>query len=330
MTSRLILLGASLASVSLLAQSGSQPDWAKVEEETMRHFQALLRLDTSNPPGNEQPGRRLPEAGVRQGRHSGADVRARSEAPERRRAAEGQREEAAAADHRPHRRRTVDPAKWKFPPFSATRDGGYVYGRGTVDDKDNLTAALMTMLMLKRLNVPLDRDVIFLAEAGEEGSTGVGIELHGERALSRDRRGVLPGRRRRRDAHRRRGEVRVGADARKDSARHRVDGARHFRTRIGSAEVERDRASRGRGRRRSATWQPDIRFNETTAHLLPPARRRSRRRETPKRYRDVLVDRIRRCRRRPTTGSSRTSRATRRCFGRRCRRTSSAAAIAST
>src|SRR5204863_1032904 len=63
---------------------------------------------------------------------------------------------------------TVDPAKWTFPPFSATRDGGYVYGRGAVDDKDNLTAALMTMILLKRGNVPLDRDVIFVAEAGEE------------------------------------------------------------------------------------------------------------------------------------------------------------------
>ena len=70
---------------------------------------------------------------------------------------------------------TIDEAKWKIPPFSATRDGGYVYGRGTVDDKDNLTAALMTMLLLKRLNVPLDRDVIFLSEAGEEGSSAIGI-----------------------------------------------------------------------------------------------------------------------------------------------------------
>src|SRR5262249_27249769 len=61
------------------------------------------------------------------------------------------------------------------PPFSATRDGGYVYGRGAVDDKDNLTAALMTMLLLKRGKVPLDRDVIFVSEAGEEGSTSVGI-----------------------------------------------------------------------------------------------------------------------------------------------------------
>ena len=70
---------------------------------------------------------------------------------------------------------TIDEAKWKFPAFSATRDGGYVYGRGTVDDKDNLSAALMTVLLLKRLNVPLDRDVIFVSESGEEGSSGIGI-----------------------------------------------------------------------------------------------------------------------------------------------------------
>ena len=41
---------------------------------------------------------------------------------------------------------TVDPAKWTHPPFGAVRDGGYVYGRGTVDDKDNLVAGLMLML----------------------------------------------------------------------------------------------------------------------------------------------------------------------------------------
>ncbi len=71
----------------------------------------------------------------------------------------------------------VDPAKWTHPPFSATRAGGYVYGRGAVDDKDNVAAGLMMMLLLKRLNVALDRDVIFLAEAGEEGTTRVGIQL---------------------------------------------------------------------------------------------------------------------------------------------------------
>jgi acetylornithine deacetylase/succinyl-diaminopimelate desuccinylase-like protein len=46
-----------------------------------------------------------------------------------------------------------------------------------MDDKDNLTAGLMTMLLLKRMHVPLDRDVIFLAEAGEEGSSNFGIQF---------------------------------------------------------------------------------------------------------------------------------------------------------
>jgi len=44
----------------------------------------------------------------------------------------------------------IDPAKWTFPPFSATPQRGYVYGRGTLDDKANLYAAMMTMVMLKR------------------------------------------------------------------------------------------------------------------------------------------------------------------------------------
>jgi acetylornithine deacetylase/succinyl-diaminopimelate desuccinylase-like protein len=72
---------------------------------------------------------------------------------------------------------TVDPKKWTHPPFGAARDGGYVYGRGSVDDKDNLVASLMLVLMLKRGNVSLDRDVIFLAESGEEGSPDVGAQF---------------------------------------------------------------------------------------------------------------------------------------------------------
>ena len=72
---------------------------------------------------------------------------------------------------------SVDTTKWIHPPFSATRDGGYVYARGAVDDKDNVVAALMVMLQLKRLGIVLDRDVIFLAEAGEESNTKVGIDF---------------------------------------------------------------------------------------------------------------------------------------------------------
>jgi acetylornithine deacetylase/succinyl-diaminopimelate desuccinylase-like protein len=72
---------------------------------------------------------------------------------------------------------TVDEKKWSHGPFSADREEGFIYGRGTIDDKDNVVATLMTMLMLKRLNVPLDRDVIALFEAGEEGTSTVGIQF---------------------------------------------------------------------------------------------------------------------------------------------------------
>ena len=69
------------------------------------------------------------------------------------------------------------------PAVLGTRQDGYIYGRGTVDDKDNATAVLMVMLTLKRLNVPLDRDVIALGEAGEEGASRLGIQYVVERAL---------------------------------------------------------------------------------------------------------------------------------------------------
>ena len=40
-----------LLAASLLP--GQSPDWPKLNQEAMRHFQALVQLDTTNPPGNE-------------------------------------------------------------------------------------------------------------------------------------------------------------------------------------------------------------------------------------------------------------------------------------
>jgi acetylornithine deacetylase/succinyl-diaminopimelate desuccinylase-like protein len=72
----------------------------------------------------------------------------------------------------------VQREKWPVDPFGAVMKDGYVWGRGSKDDKPVLAANLITMLMLKRLGVSLDRDVIFLAESGEEADlTGVGINF---------------------------------------------------------------------------------------------------------------------------------------------------------
>jgi acetylornithine deacetylase/succinyl-diaminopimelate desuccinylase-like protein len=72
----------------------------------------------------------------------------------------------------------VQREKWPVDPFGAVMKDGYIWGRGSKDDKPVLAANLLTMLMLKRLGVQLDRDVIFLAESGEEADvTGVGINF---------------------------------------------------------------------------------------------------------------------------------------------------------
>ena len=159
------------------AQRAAQPDWAAVEAETMQHFQALLRLDTSDPPGNERAAVDYLKQVLER---EGIAVQVFALEPHRpnlvaRITGNGSRRPLLIMGHTDVV--NVDPAKWTHPPFSATREGGYVYGRGAVDDKDNVVASLMTMLLLKRLNVPLDRDVVFLAESGEEGSTRVGIQF---------------------------------------------------------------------------------------------------------------------------------------------------------
>ena len=51
----LLLALAHVFAVSTAAQSASPVNLAAVDEETMRHFQALVRMDTSDPPGNEVP-----------------------------------------------------------------------------------------------------------------------------------------------------------------------------------------------------------------------------------------------------------------------------------
>ena len=166
-----------LASTVLLGQSSAVPDWPAVERETLEHFQSLVRFDTSDPPGNERPAAEyikqvLDKAGI--------ETKVFELEPNRlnvvaRLKGDGSKRPLLMMGHTDTV--NVDPKKWTFPPFSATRDGGHIYGRGTVDDKDNVAAALMTMLLLKRSGVPLARDVIFLAEAGEEGTTRVGIQF---------------------------------------------------------------------------------------------------------------------------------------------------------
>jgi hypothetical protein len=87
---------------------------------------------------------------VLEARASDADVRAQSRPRESGCAAEGERLEAAAADSRAHRCRRRAAREVAVDPFGAVMKDGYIWGRGSKDDKPVLAANLMTMLMLKR------------------------------------------------------------------------------------------------------------------------------------------------------------------------------------
>ena len=176
MRTRLLLIITSLASLAPGLAAQSKPD-AAFEAETLSHFQALVQLDTSSPPGNEVRAVKYLEQVLQK---EGIPFQVFAKDPQRpnlvaRLKGNGKKRPLLVLGHTDVV--TVDPKKWTHPPFGADRDGGYIYGRGTVDDKDNLVATLMLMLRLKRASTALDRDVIFLAESGEEGAPEVGAQF---------------------------------------------------------------------------------------------------------------------------------------------------------
>jgi acetylornithine deacetylase/succinyl-diaminopimelate desuccinylase-like protein len=64
----------------------------------------------------------------------------------------------------------VEREKWSLDPFAGIVRDGHVYGRGAVDFKGGMAVFAIAALRLAERKVPLARDVIFMAEADEEGA----------------------------------------------------------------------------------------------------------------------------------------------------------------
>jgi len=64
----------------------------------------------------------------------------------------------------------VEREKWTLDPFAGIIRDGHVYGRGAIDFKGGLAVFAIAALRLAERKVPLARDVIFMAEADEEGA----------------------------------------------------------------------------------------------------------------------------------------------------------------
>ena len=155
----------------------SSPNWPAVADETLRHLQALLRLDTTNPPGNE-----MLAAGYLAGvlRAEGMEPVVLESAPGRGNLIarlKGTGEGPALLLYSHTDVVPAEPEQWRHPPFAGEVADGCVWGRGAVDMKYTVAQQLMVMLLLQRDGVRLKRDVIFAATADEEigGQDGYGM-----------------------------------------------------------------------------------------------------------------------------------------------------------
>ncbi|MFN7937106.1 MAG: hypothetical protein U0R19_27530 [Bryobacteraceae bacterium] len=162
--------------IALLALLAASPDWSAVYPELLRHFQSLVRFDTSDPPGHEAEAAEYLRQVTRRRRafpsnSSPSTPSAPISSPASRATAPGVLLLMGHTDVV-----GVQPEKMEAPSLlghplpTATSTAAARWATRTT-----LPSSLMIMLLLKRQKVPLDRDVIFLAEAGEEGSMQYGI-----------------------------------------------------------------------------------------------------------------------------------------------------------
>jgi acetylornithine deacetylase/succinyl-diaminopimelate desuccinylase-like protein len=143
-------------------------------ERARQYLVDLLKLDTTNPPGNET---RVAEYLKQVADAHGIPCELTGPDPKRlnfiaRLKGTGRKRPLllmAHSDVVP-----ADRSQWTVDPFRAEIRGGFIMGRGAVDDKSLLAAELAVMVEIRRRNIRLTRDVILLSEADEEaGSTGM-------------------------------------------------------------------------------------------------------------------------------------------------------------
>ena len=169
----------ALAGTLLLipAAAGAQtPDFESAGAEAVRILQGMIRIDSSSPPGNETLVAEyirdlLADEGVESSIYEMEPGRGNLVA---RLEGNGSKRPIMLMGHIDVV--GVERDQWSVDPFAGVIQDGYVWGRGAQDDKGMSAAALQVFLMLARSGIELDRDVIYMANAGEEGMPYVGVE----------------------------------------------------------------------------------------------------------------------------------------------------------
>jgi acetylornithine deacetylase/succinyl-diaminopimelate desuccinylase-like protein len=153
------------APIKAQSQNINWPHYQDMAVDLMRQY---LRINTSNPPGNEIESARFfkslfdkhgIQSEIFEYKPGRANIIARLKG-------NGSKRPLILLNHMDVV--TVDPAAWRVDPFSAEIVDGAIYGRGALDMKGEGLLQLMSMIILAREFPNRSRDVIFLATADEE------------------------------------------------------------------------------------------------------------------------------------------------------------------
>jgi acetylornithine deacetylase/succinyl-diaminopimelate desuccinylase-like protein len=174
-----ILMAFLLAGPAASAQGQQKPvDWDAIAREGQTILADYLRINTSNPPGNEMAAAKflkgiLDKEGIEAQILDSADLGGSHANLYARLKGNGSKKAIALVHHM-----DVVPAtasQWSVDPFSGTVKDGYIWGRGAIDMKGEAVAHLMAMIALKRSGAALNRDLVFIANADEEFTSTGGI-----------------------------------------------------------------------------------------------------------------------------------------------------------
>jgi acetylornithine deacetylase/succinyl-diaminopimelate desuccinylase-like protein len=153
----------------------------EILKEEVEVLQNLIKINTTNPPGNELPACKYLKSFLEKEK---IDCEILTSQENR-----GNLIAKISANNKKEKpllllsHLDVVPAeeeKWEIHPFSGELKDGFIWGRGALDCKGLVVKELFTLILLKRKNIKLKRDVIFAATADEEkgGEQGLGYLIN--------------------------------------------------------------------------------------------------------------------------------------------------------
>ena len=173
---RSILLTTSLLFTSTAGAQTKAIDWEALARESQSTLSDYLRVNTTNPPGNELLAARflkaiLEKEGIEAQILDTTELGANRANLYARLRGNGSKKAIALVHHMDVVPAT--PASWSVDPFSGAVKDGYIWGRGAIDMKGMGIAQLMALIAIKRSGLPLTRDIVYIGNSDEElTSTG--------------------------------------------------------------------------------------------------------------------------------------------------------------